>query len=93
MFILHKCVPCDGSGKSKIEVHSDGKVDVVEILCVDCNGLGLSSLSEAQQTEKIAQAQALWCQCAKSDPVYVPDAPGMKHHWDCGECGRLVQVG
>lgn len=35
-----------------------------------------------------------WCHCTKSDnEYYVPDSAESKHHWRCGICHKIVQVG
>ncbi len=88
-----KCIRCDGGGRMKIGVHADSAVRSIEIACIDCDGGGAVKYTEEKQRALKAAMDAAWCHCDSRDPIYVPDTPGLKHHWDCGKCGGLVQMG
>lgn len=36
-----------------------------------------------------------WCECDASmdNAYYVDDTEEMKHHWKCGNCHKIVQIG
>ena len=49
------------------------------------------------QLKREAEEAKLWCNCEKDyDTYYVPDgedARCLKHHYRCGHCHKIVQIG
>jgi len=102
---MNYCPDCKGTGKKNLTVTTIGGglptvVEIVEIDCVICDG-GLHPLSESEAKQELQDQEdekALWCTCnkSKSDAIYVPDGKSRvcsKHHWICGDCRKIVQIG
>lgn len=98
------CFACDGKGRQSVSVTTIGKDGtseaVAEISCIQCNGRkDLPAGSKKKHEADMKAIAALWCSCGRSD-----EAPAIfhddgtcrkcyKHHWHCGRCGKIVQVG
>ena len=50
-----------------------------------------------QIKKELELLQGLWCDCEDSshNNYYVPDGEGVieKHHWLCGICHKIIQIG
>lgn len=93
------CPTCKGTGRMTVQVTG---VDVgsVAITCLTCDGTGAPT---ARQLADLAAERAMWCRCAAQDEE--PDVRfhddgqcrkrthPRKHHYDCGHCGGVLQVG
>ena len=97
------CPKCKGKGHTIIPVSKtiDGKRtdSSFEMDCDVCNGTGKVDLTEfIQWKQEVANEKALWCHCGNpsGEVLFYNDnecCPGDKHHWDCKDCGKLLQVG
>ena len=97
------CPVCDGKGKQTIPVHSviDGKTEdsSFEMDCDLCKCTGeITAVRFIQYKQDQAATKAMWCQCGNpsGDTEFYDDnelCPGDKHHWDCKDCGKLLQIG
>lgn len=95
-----KCPACKGSGKQTIEstTISPGKPvekTSVEITCVICKG---ARAIRQEVKDALDREAALWCKCEKSsdDVTFHEDnecRDCRKHHYHCGNCGKICQVG
>jgi uncharacterized protein YbaR (Trm112 family) len=83
------CPTCKGTKEVTITVHEAGKVSKEVLPCCLCHGAG-------KVTEKFKQAMdAFWCNCGNpsEESTFHADAPGVKHHYTCNDCGKVTQVG
>lgn len=64
----------------------------MELKCVWCDGAGQIG---DQKLHAIQAEQDMWCSCGNpsGDVHFHDDEPGSKHHWTCGDCGGVLQVG
>jgi len=90
-----KCPQCKGTGELSVEFVMKGKHSAFPVTCITCDGSG--QVTKAQEKE-YRNALAMWCECGNPSEgtSYVPDNASsvcVKHHWVCGDCGRVVQVG
>lgn len=95
-----QCPACKGAGIQTIETStiSPGKPvekSSLKITCVICKGATVIS-HEVQKA--LDREQAMWCRCEKSsDEVIFHDdgecADCHKHHYHCGACQKITQVG
>lgn len=94
------CPTCKGSGEQNIECRtiSPGKpveISVTKITCVICKGAKVIS----QKVKRALKREAdLWCRCKTSSesPDFHDDnecSQCQKHHWHCGNCRKICQVG
>lgn len=87
------CTGCK-DGVIEVKVNSVHDVAVLPIKCFWCDGTGTVKKGQA---EKLARYQALWCGCAEpgEQKFYDDDEhPELKkHHWRCGNCGKVTQIG
>ena len=89
------CPRCKGKGKMDLAVHEGGVAEVVEITCITCDGDG--EIGKFQH--KLYQQEVeMWCNCGNpsNDGVFVDDGEDPvigKHHWNCKDCGKVLQVG
>lgn len=94
-----QCPTCKGSGIQTIEttMRSPGKIETssLKITCVVCKGAAVIS----PEAQKALQREAdLWCRCGKSsdDVIFHDDgecSQCRKHHYHCGSCGKISQIG
>lgn len=95
-----KCPTCAGTGKQKIETTtiSPGKPvekTSIEITCIICKGAKTITEKAKRALEREAE---LWCKCTTpSDDVVFHDdgtcSQCRKHHYHCGTCKKICQVG
>ena len=52
---------------------------------------------DEQVKREVELLQEFWCDCedGSDNDYYVPDGEGVieKHHWLCGICHKIVQIG
>ena len=91
------CPRCKGSGKMTLKVSTYGEdgSESIEINCVTCDGTGEVT---SYQNELYKQEVAMWCRCGNpsGDVDYYEDGQDpviQKHHWNCKDCGKVLQVG
>lgn len=93
---MEKCPTCNGSGRVWLTVSHWGsdKKDKIPVKCVDCGGEGQVS---AVKLARMEEEKNMWCKCKKpSGEYYVPDGVDpkcKKHHWKCGVCSKIIQIG
>lgn len=97
---MRECPKCKSKGTVTIQssTYKDGNFvqnDPVVIECITCNGKG--GISEAQFNQ-IEVENRKWCDCdnPSESAVYWADDTHpecSKHHWRCGDCGKIQQVG
>lgn len=93
---MQNCPRCKGSKKTTVIVEQAGKAETTFVMpCITCDGVGKVTPKRARQHRAEVNA---WCKCPPSDSlmdraIYRPDTARSKHHWDCGACGKLLQVG
>jgi DnaJ-class molecular chaperone len=86
-----QCKVCKGSGKQLVN-------GTISIECIWCEGSG------TMNKEKLAEHefyQNCWCsqECEDSAAVFHDDRVTpwewcvLKHHWHCGVCKKIVQIG
>ncbi len=99
-FALHpdepSCCPvCKGSGMNYTTISTFGeKEKQISIgVCYDCKGKSVNKKEGKAIQKHIEELEASWCNCGSEDAYYVPDRKGEKHHWNCGCCHKLKQVG
>ncbi len=96
-----KCPTCVGTGIQTIETTtiSPGKPvekSSLKIACVICKGAAVISPAVKKALEREAK---LWCTCKKPDLdncTFCDDgecADCNKHHYHCGTCQKICQVG
>ncbi len=96
-----QCPTCKGSGKQTLETTtiSPGKLTEklsMEITCVICKGAAVVTPAVIQAIKREAD---LWCSCKKPDfdnITFHDDGECRdcrKHHYHCGACGKICQVG
>lgn len=89
------CPQCKGRKIITVTVHEHGKSEVrdFDTSCFTCHGRG--QVSEAKGKE-YADAVASMCSCETTDSAkwkYHPDTKAKKHHYTCGHCGKVTQIG
>lgn len=94
------CPTCKGKGKQTLETTtiSPGKpVEKLsmEITCVVCKG---AKLITPQAQRALKREMDLWCSCKtpSEDVIFHDDGECRqcrKHHYHCGTCGKITQVG
>lgn len=86
------CPQCSGAKQITITVSEAGQPDTTfSMACPTCHGKGTVTTAQKKRYE---QMMAAWCTCpTHGDPEYHPDTATDKHHWTCGNCGKLLQVG
>ena len=93
------CFNCKGEKTIDVEVFERrGAAElksVVTLPCVGCNGKG--EVSDQVFRQQLGESE-IWCQC--SDPLgqtrffHDGEHPDLfKHHWRCGSCNKVVQIG
>lgn len=96
---MNQCPQCEGRKRitltvTEIRPGRPKKVSENEIKCVECDGTGTVSDAQLRARER---ARAMWCRCDEPhEPHYVPDGAHpevSKHHWRCGSCDGVTQVG
>jgi hypothetical protein len=96
-----KCPTCKGAGIQTIESRtlSLGKpveIAFTKIRCITCNG---AAVITQKQMKAIEREAALWCACKTPDLencTFCDDgecADCRKHHYHCGSCKKICQVG
>lgn len=91
------CGTCKGTGTYNLPVTTHGVgTEIIPIKCPQCDGMGELTPARA---EALRREDAMWCGCGKSDeaPVFYADGQHRgcvhKHHWHCGNCRKISQVG
>ena len=90
------CPRCKGKGRMELGVQEYGKTPtVVEIKCITCDGGGEITKFQHNLYE---QEQGMWCRCGNpsGESVFFEDGEDPvigKHHWNCKDCGKVLQVG
>ena len=99
-FALHPDIPsccptCKGSGMSYTTISTLGEQEkqISISSCYDCRGASVNAEEGEAIQEHVEELEAMWCKCGNEDAYYVPDRAGVKHHWNCGCCHKLKQVG
>jgi DnaJ-class molecular chaperone len=95
---ISTCPACHGSAKQPITVHtwtSEGLVEKEEkVNCIWCNGKGV--LADDRMAIYMHYAD-MWCKChGKTPTVFYKDGehPDLfKHHYRCGVCRKVKQIG
>lgn len=89
------CPVCKGSGMNYTTISTFGeKEKQISIgVCYDCKGKSVNKKEGKAIQKHIEELEASWCNCGSEDSYYVPDRKGEKHHWNCGCCHKLKQVG
>jgi hypothetical protein len=79
-------------GTMIIEVHANGSTSKMTIGCVHCDGKG--NMTPTQKASHDGML-AMWCKCGNpsNNAIFRDDAPSVKHHWTCDDCGKVVQIG
>jgi hypothetical protein len=95
-----KCPTCKGAGIQDIHstTISPGKPvekAVTKIVCIICKGAAVVHPKVVKALEREA---AMWCRCEKpSDDIIFHDdfecGDCDKHHYHCGTCQKITQVG
>lgn len=90
---METCPSCKGTKKVTIKVISNGvREPDMELDCVTCNGTGEVRDGYTKALEDF------WCHCGNpsGDVEFHDDGEGAacsKHHYTCGDCGRVLQIG
>jgi hypothetical protein len=99
-FALHPdapscCPTCKGTGMSYTTISTIGEKEkeISISYCYDCKGEAVDAEEGQAIQEHVEELKAMWCECDSEDAYYVPDRAGVKHHWNCGCCHKLKQVG
>ena len=89
----YKCPSCN-KGKMKITMIEGEKKMISYISCIDCGG---TERIDEETKEFLFKEKSTWCECEQpDDEYYVPDGVDdecQKHHWNCGICDKIVQIG
>ncbi len=93
---MNVCPQCKGKKEITCTVHESGKKDTEFTMpCVTCKGKG--ELTDAEYRAEIKFRKS-WCQCGNKskevrfyDDYEHPDCS--KHHYRCGDCGKILQIG
>lgn len=96
------CSKCKGSGQQDIHIVANGVERTEKMRCMQCDGKKFLPLGEnARIAAEWAEELKNWCD-GKSCPEDVEQTfyddgqhPGCcdKHHYHCGNCGKISQVG
>jgi hypothetical protein len=73
----------------------DAKEEESEITCIHCDGKPMSELEAEKYQKALNREKNRWCKCGNPSghTNYVPDTPRRKHHWNCADCGKMLQEG
>lgn len=86
-----KCEVCHGTGKVTVTVVG---AEQFSGCCFYCRRGRVPAGANAARREADA---AFWCRCGASTTGAFHDDDQChmcaKHHWHCGSCGKIVQVG
>ncbi len=91
------CLRCHGSKTMKFTHRNSGTVTL--LVCIDCDGKGY--MTEDERKSYIFYANC-WCKCSSDEDngiIYHEDGEGSwetcveKHHFHCGRCQKLTQIG
>jgi hypothetical protein len=87
-----QCPQCKAKGVITITIHTGDAVTKQEMKCPLCGGKRAVIKSTAQA---YFQEVDSWCNCGNPSghAVYHPDHGKVKHHYDCNDCGKLLQIG
>jgi hypothetical protein len=96
-----KCPGCKATGIQEIQstTISPGKPvekSVTQIICIICRGAAVVHPRVVKALEREAE---LWCSCEKpnlEDSIFCDDGTCSdceKHHYHCGTCKKICQVG
>lgn len=89
------CPKCSGTGLLSIVAHEGGSVRTLELRCIYCDGSGRMSVAEVLRLER---AEEMWCSCGNPSGRHSYHADGQgpeisKHHYRCGDCLKVLQIG
>jgi uncharacterized protein YbaR (Trm112 family) len=92
---LVACPTCKGVGKVTLTVNEEHqKTSTMQMNCVICKGVGRVTQEVVLALRRFENS---WCRCGSTnDPFYAADGEHthcFKHHWDCSDCGGIVQIG
>ena len=93
---MPKCIKCKGKGQATLNVYSEeASPKSFEIDCVHCDGSGRMTNIEIKQTQWF---DLQWCKCdfTPNETRYYADGQHPdcdKHHYRCGTCGLITQIG
>ena len=96
---VNHCPVCSGTGKqiTKISYHGQPEKDTeMEMDCIHCDNEPMSEFNANSLQKQLDKEKNMWCKCPhdnKRNAVYVPDTKKMKHHWNCPDCKKIVQIG
>lgn len=96
-----KCPACKGAGIQTIEstTISPGKPvekSSTKIVCIICKG---AAVVHPRVVKALEREAALWCSCENADlsnSTFCDDGTCSdceKHHYHCGACNKICQVG
>ena len=90
------CPKCKGTGKINGSLTINGETTPLNMDCYICEGIPMSKADGIALQKEMDKESAMWCDCGNEDhdtAYYVADTPKMKHHWCCGNCDKIVQIG
>ena len=99
------CPRCKGTGKISgvaVSVKQGKLIDrEFNMNCPDCRGTGkLTKQRRVILNLKRKATVSFWCICGNPsgdtdfyDDVRLPDGTLDKHHWNCKDCGKVLQIG
>lgn len=104
METLNDCPKCEGTGTQTWTLkETDAKGNWIDstqstIDCLWCNAIGKV---DDETLEQITYEDSLWCECedeqeAMLNAYYLEDGEHdelEKHHWRCGCCDKVLQIG
>lgn len=89
-----RCPDCKGTGTVHVTVHTDSRIDEMDLTCVTCSGR--KTVPDATAAAYRA-FQDSWCKCPKPGVgVYYSDGARLdcrKHHYRCSLCDGILQIG
>lgn len=90
---------CEHWGREELRHYPDGLPSFDEYVCEIAAKLCAIEWAGDEPALASDGPRSEWCDCPRAwdDPTYMPDGGcpcgERKHHWHCGSCGGLVQVG
>lgn len=92
---MKTCPRCNSKKTITITVHQNGGTSTETLPCITCEGHG--DVTDGQYANYKAE-QEVWCRCGNpsGETQFYDDGEHpeiAKHHWRCGDCSKVVQIG